>query len=195
MDVRLASATDGAGQLHRLLTSNFLHCGLLHLIFNLGYLYILAPIEVQEPGLYLVIFLLSGIGGNMAFSSWGSGQRVLGASAGICGLIAYELIGYARERRDKEFSDLLKQMFGTMVLGAFLPGVSNWSHLGGLLTGFAITLLCGRRSGYRRALVPWPILLALSLLWSPARMFLLALFKALALGISQPGALAQGIRF
>eukprot|EP00435_Cladocopium_sp_Y103_P057327 s427_g19.t1 len=74
------------GQLHRLLTACFLHNSIFHILFNLGYLYTLAPLEVGCRGAFLSTFLISGIVGNLAFLHFGEARYALGASGGLCAL-------------------------------------------------------------------------------------------------------------
>lgn len=183
------------GQLHRLLTSCLVHSGVFHIMFNLGYLRTLAPMEAGARGTFLCTFLLSVIGGNLAFAKYGVGRRVVGASGGICGLLGLELVELYRARRQDEFQAFLKRAFGILSLGAFLPGVCNWAHAGGLLTGLVVGLLTGRRRWFRRPLVPWPVLLAAVCLHPKGRHFLSLLYQGLAVSIKHPGLLSKGIAF
>ncbi|CAJ1349617.1 unnamed protein product [Effrenium voratum] len=179
------------GQFHRLLTSCFLHNSVFHILFNLGFLYTLAPLEVGCQGVFLTTFLLSGIAGNLAFLQFGQARSALGASGAICGLLGFELVALLRNRRIRRFKMLLRSTFGMIVMGFFLPGVANSAHLGGLGCGLVVALLCARRSGYRGPLLPWPLLLLL--LAVPGRRFLPAAMEGLSIGIQHPGALASGI--
>ncbi|CAE8688977.1 unnamed protein product, partial [Polarella glacialis] len=171
------------GQLYRLLTACFLHNGVFHILFNLGYLYTLAPLEAGSQGPFLTTFLLSGIAGNLAFMHFGGARRGLGASGGLCGLIGFELVARLRNRQIREFKTLLRSAFGTLVIGAFLPGVANSAHLGGLGAGICVALVSARRSGYRGALLPWPVLVAALGASPPGRLFVRSLWGALALGV------------
>ncbi|CAK8995529.1 unnamed protein product [Durusdinium trenchii] len=188
MDVLLVNR----GQTYRLLTACFLHNSIFHIMFNLGYLYTLAPLEVGCRGAFLSTFLLSGIAGNLAFLHFGQARYALGASGGICGLIGFELVSLLRSRRTREFNLLLRSAFGMLVMGIFLPGCATWCHAGGLSAGFLIAFLVARRSGYRAPILPWPLLMGLLSLAPAGREFLSTLIKALWIGVQQPGALARG---
>lgn len=150
MDTRLVDE----GQLHRLLTACFLHNSVFHILFNLGYLYTVAPLEVGCRGAFLSTFLISGIVGNLAFLHFGEARYAVGASGGLCGLIGFELVSLLRSRKVREFKVLLRSTFGMLIMGLFLPGCANTCHVGGLLCGFAVALLVARRSGYRAPLLP-----------------------------------------
>ncbi|CAE7508911.1 RHBDF2, partial [Symbiodinium pilosum] len=142
-----------------------------HILFNLGFLYTLAPLEVGCRGAFLTTFLLSGIAGNWAFLQYGTARYAVGASGGLCGLMGFELVSLLRNRRVREFKALLRSVFGMLVMGAILPGVANEAHLGGLLAGVLVSFFVSRRSGYRGALLPWPVVLGLLLLAPGSRHF------------------------
>lgn len=188
MDTRLVDE----GQLHRLLTACFLHNSVFHILFNLGYLYTVAPLEVGCRGAFLSTFLISGIVGNLAFLHFGEARYAVGASGGLCGLIGFELVSLLRSRKVREFKVLLRSTFGMLIMGLFLPGCANTCHVGGLLCGFAVALLVARRGGYRAPLLPWPFLLALLALMPFGRRFLSALMQALLVAFQHPGALGRG---
>ncbi|CAE7222354.1 RBL1 [Symbiodinium necroappetens] len=181
------------GQLHRLLTACFLHHNVFHILFNLGFLYTLAPLEVGCRGAFLTTFILSGIAGNWAFLHYGTARYAVGASGGLCGLMGFELVSLLRNRRVREFKALLQSVFGMLVMGAIVPGVANEAHLGGLLAGVLVSLVVSRRSGYRGALLPWPVVLGLLSLAPFGRRFLPCLFRGLSIGIQYPGTLARGL--
>ncbi|CAK8995579.1 unnamed protein product [Durusdinium trenchii] len=213
MDVLLVNR----GQTYRLLTACFLHNSIFHIMFNLGYLYTLAPLEVGCRGAFLSTFLLSGIAGNLAFLHFGQARYALGASGGICGLIGFELVSLLRSRRTREFNLLLRSAFGMLVMGIFLPGMAvfaarhagklssgnqlknyslavefnscaTWCHAGGLSAGFLIAFLVARRSGYRAPILPWPLLMGLLSLAPAGREFL---SLELNLGLSVQGSGCQ----
>jgi len=181
------------GQVHRLLTACFLHNGVFHLLFNLGYLHSMSPFEAGASGAYLCTFILAGIGGNWAFMQFSDSCRALGASGGVSGLIGFELVSRLRGRQVRASLSVVRSALGLLVVGALLPGVANWAHAGGLLTGIVVALLTTRRSGYRAPLVPWPLLLGLLLLRRDARCLIRTLGKALVIGIQAPYALGDGL--
>eukprot|EP00434_Breviolum_minutum_P024097 symbB.v1.2.021270.t1/scaffold1829.1/size99555/2 len=182
----------GQGQLHRLLTACFLHNSVFHILFNLGYLYTLAPLEVGCRGAFLSTFVISGIVGNLAFLQFGEARYAVGASGALCGLIGFELVSLLRSRKVREFKVLLRSTFGMLIMGLFLPGCATSCHVGGLFSGFLVALLVARRSGYRSALLPWPFLMMLLVLMPYGRRVVSSLVQALIIGIQSPGALGHG---
>ena len=71
-----------------LVSANYLHGGILHILFNMLALRQIGPLVIQEYGVHrmLGVYTLSGIVG--FFVSYVAGVRfTLGASAAVCGLI------------------------------------------------------------------------------------------------------------
>lgn len=167
------------GEPWRLLSSVFLHGGLLHLVVNAYALYALGRLTEQLYGslrLWL-IFLLSGIAGSASSAVWGGAARLsVGASGAIFGLLGAALtILLARrkalrpEARRPLIVNLLVVIGLNLYVGYSLKVVDNLAHLGGLGGGVVVglLLLLERRlsSGPRPSLVLRAMagLLALSL--------------------------------
>ncbi|MCK7487606.1 MAG: rhomboid family intramembrane serine protease [Bacillus subtilis] len=78
------------GEYWRLITSMFLHGGLLHIVSNLFVLYILGTALERTVGplRYLALYTLSGLGGGLAVLYLGAQNTVtIGASGAIYGII------------------------------------------------------------------------------------------------------------
>lgn len=93
-------------QPHRLITSGFLHGSILHLAFNMRYLWSIPSFLEEGLGrlLYLSTYLASVVAGNLAHSSVASSGPAalglcLGASSGICGLQGLMFIMLNRDRK------------------------------------------------------------------------------------------------
>lgn len=135
------------GQVWRLFTSMFLHIGLLHLAFN-GYALFVFGLEMERlygPDRFIVIYILSGLCGNLAsFAIRGPNVLSAGASGAIFGIIgmnlAYFLLhreAFGRFGRQQLMNTLL--IIGiNLVFGFTAPGIDNLAHLGGLVAGFAL---------------------------------------------------------
>ncbi|MES5822940.1 rhomboid family intramembrane serine protease [Streptomyces sp. RG80] len=138
-----------AGQWERLLTSGFLHLeptegtfGLLHIVMNMAALWQLG--RVVEPTLgrvrYLALYLLATVGGSVAELLLADpGTESLGASGAIFGLgAAY----YVMARRMDADMRAVNRFIAILLLWLLLSaGLTSWQgHLGGLLTGGAVTL-------------------------------------------------------
>ncbi len=140
---------DRFGRWWTLLSANYLHAGILHILFNMMAFSQIAPLIVQEYGTYrmISIFTLSGVGGYVV-SYFAGIPFTLGASAALCGLIGAAL--YFGKSRGGSFGRMVYQQLGGWVLGIFLfgfffPGINNWAHGGGLVCGILMGFLLGYR--------------------------------------------------
>ena len=91
------------GEWFRLVSSMFLHVGLLHLAFNMYVLYLLGPPleRVLGHGRFLTLFLLSGLGGSVASYAFSPLTTLsVGASGAIFGLMAAWIVVARRLNRD-----------------------------------------------------------------------------------------------
>lgn len=134
-----------AGEVWRLLTSTFIHIGIIHLVFNLYALWVLGPIteEIFGHRQYLMIYLFSGFGGSVA-SYLFTPALSAGASGAIFGLLGALL--YCSFKRSYLWKSGLGMNLVIVILvnfgfGLSQPGIDNYAHLGGLLTGTIASVL------------------------------------------------------
>ncbi len=149
----------------RLISSAFLHIGLMHLLFNGFAMYFFG--QIAEPmfgsAKFLALFLLAAIGGNLlnSYVTWqsildGTGQPGLsaGASGGIMGIGAALLIAALFKISVNGMVLNLKSLIFIMginlVYGFAVPGIDNAGHIGGAITGLVIALAFA--IGYRQRL-------------------------------------------
>ncbi len=135
------------GEWYRLITSTFLHGGLLHVLFNM---YALFYIGIYlEPLLgrwrYLAAYLACGIFASLA-SVWWSDDRVsVGASGAIFGLYGVFLALLTTNFLDKGMRKPMLQSIGIFVIFNLVygtkAGIDNSAHVGGLLSGAAFGYL------------------------------------------------------
>jgi membrane associated rhomboid family serine protease len=124
------------GQWYRLVTSGFLHYGVLHLAFNMYALWMLG--QTLEPMLGRVRFalayfacLLGGSAGAMVFQPNGLHGGASGAVFGLFGLV---IVGYMQRGINPLTTPLGAVMIINVVL-SFRPGISFGGHIGGLVAG------------------------------------------------------------
>jgi rhomboid protease GluP len=165
------------GEWWRLMTSMFLHGGLLHLAFNMWALHDNGKLVERVFGNvhFLVIYFGSGLAGSLASLAWRQDAVSVGASGAIFGVFG-ALLAFALRQRTRltHFFRRLKANVLLFIgislgLGFMVPGIDNGAHLGGLLAGFAAGWLMVRsldRAQRRRM--------------APATLFLGALFLSLA---------------
>lgn len=128
------------GEYWRLITSGFMHLGLMHLAFNMYALWILGRDceSLLGPLEFAVVYWLSLLAGS-ASVVWFSdpGTATAGASGAIFGLMGAELIILIRLKL--KLTGLVSVLVLNAILGVTLPGISIQAHLGGLFAGILVT--------------------------------------------------------
>ncbi|KAI9828790.1 MAG: hypothetical protein M1832_001895 [Thelocarpon impressellum] len=132
-------------QWYRFIIPIFLHAGIIHISFNM-LLQLTLGRDIEKligPLRFALVYFSSGIfgfvlGGNYA----ASGQSSSGASGCLFGVIALILLDllYTWKERKSPFVDLafiILDMAVSFVLG-LLPGLDNFSHIGGFLMGLGL---------------------------------------------------------
>ena len=135
------------GRWWSLISASFLHGGILHIFFNMMAFRQLAPFVLETFGLsrFAILYICTGVAG--FFLSWLAGiPLTIGASAPICGLIG-AIIYYGRSRGDfygqAMFHQAMGWVMGLVLFGLFVPGINNWAHGGGIVSGILIAFLTG----------------------------------------------------
>ena len=126
----------------QLLTSMFVHFGILHIAFNMYGLYYFGRINENEFSTpqYLAIYFGSGLIGNVASLLLLAPDTLSGGASGaIFGLLgSYVII----ERRARRMGMALAYAAFILIISALSgPDVNNFAHLAGLLGGLGLGLL------------------------------------------------------
>ncbi|MCB0476951.1 MAG: rhomboid family intramembrane serine protease [Crocinitomicaceae bacterium] len=135
------------GEIWRILTSCFLHIGILHLVMNMyALLYIGAILEPIVGSLrFLIIYILAGIGGSVASIWWNELTVSAGASGAIFGMYGVFMALLLSNIIPKAQKNSLMASIGVFVIYNLINGVKggidNAAHIGGLLAGFIIGLI------------------------------------------------------
>lgn len=148
------SATLASGQWWRLITPIFLHFGIMHLVFNSLWIWVLGEMIERNQGqvkLTLLILFTALVSNSAQFLINGSSQFG-GLSGVVYGYLGYIwLWGRLHPQQGLALGNaLVVFMLGWMVLGmtdfarSLGLNMANEAHLGGLLAGLAFALL------------PWP---------------------------------------
>ncbi|WP_019673689.1 rhomboid family intramembrane serine protease [Psychrobacter lutiphocae] len=168
----------------RLLSSAFLHIGLMHLLFNCFAMYFFGQATEYSFGSvkFLLIFVLSAIGGNL-LNNYVNLWQVLynntapgisaGASGGIMGLgmalltvelLKKRLLKVRQQGPNPQLKSLAIVMGINLMYGFAVPGIDNAGHIGGAITGaiLAIGVMLGLRFSLQGAkpiikALPWLI--------------------------------------
>ena len=141
-----AATTDG--QWWRLLTSMFMHYGILHVALNMWALFNTGLFleKLQGRALFAITYLGSGLAGGFASILW-NGDRVwsAGASGAVFGVIG-GIIGFTLRERQSIPRPVLRRMTSSslafagynILFGFSIPGIDNAAHLGGLAGGIGL---------------------------------------------------------
>jgi membrane associated rhomboid family serine protease len=141
-----------SGQWWRLLTSTFLHFGLLHIALNMWALYVNGIVAERIFGSvrYLAIYLVAGVTGSVASLLWHPIVNGAGASGAIFGVLGALLAFFLLRKGGLPASVVKAQRAsaGVFVVYSLLNGVrggiDNAAHLGGLVGGFLMALILAR---------------------------------------------------
>ncbi|MBU4259192.1 MAG: rhomboid family intramembrane serine protease [Desulfobacteraceae bacterium] len=130
-----------------LVSANYLHGGILHILFNMFAFRQIALLVSREYGVYrmFIIYALSGIIG-FRISYLAGVTFTIGASAAICGLIGAALY-YGKSRGGAYGQAIYRQIggwaLGIMLFGFVVPGINNWGHGGGIFAGAILGFFMG----------------------------------------------------
>jgi rhomboid protease GluP len=133
----------------RLITSEFVHAGIMHLLNNLyGLLFAgIFLLPVTGNAALVLCYLLCGLGGSIASAVVHPATVSVGASGAIFGLFGILLaLLLLRDRRIAEVRQLVLVNVAIFVgvnlfLGAVSHGIDNAAHVGGLATGAILGLV------------------------------------------------------
>jgi membrane associated rhomboid family serine protease len=146
-----------------LITYQFLHGGILHLFFNMLFLWVFGDNVEDAMGhvMFLAFYLLCGVAGGLAHALFmpSSPLPLVGASGAIAGVIAAYLMLHPRVRvwvlvfRIVPLRTPAWLVLGfwavwqvIMVVAATSDGTAWWAHVGGMAAG-AVLVLFMRRPG------------------------------------------------
>ena len=137
------------GQWWRLITSMFMHFGIMHLIFNMYSLYSLgSAAEYMLGGLrYVLLYLASGLCGNLSTLLVENRTHNYTVSAGASGAI-FGLMGFylvlailPEYRQFVSTGNIMINLVINLLNGFMNKQINMKAHLGGLAGGILITLI------------------------------------------------------
>ncbi|RSJ92758.1 rhomboid family intramembrane serine protease [Streptococcus cristatus] len=123
----------------RVFAAIFIHIGLEHFVVNMLTLYFLGR-QIEDifgPWKFLLLYLMSGVMGNLFVVYFSPESLAAGASTALFGLFAsvvvlrYATRNYYLQQLGQSYMSLL----AVNLIISFLPGISLAGHLGGLVGG------------------------------------------------------------
>ena len=154
------------GEVWRLLTSAFLHAGLIHLLVNMYSLAILGTQVETFIGKwkFLFIYLISAISGNL-LSLVFSAENVIsvgasGALFGLMGALLYFGYHYRLYLSEAIRNQIIPIIILNLLIGFTVSGIDNVAHIGGLIGGYLAAMAIGidYKSAKRDMLNGWIVL-------------------------------------
>lgn len=150
-----APAVIGEGEYYRIISSLFLHGNSTHLFNNMMILLFLGAMLEKELGhvRFLVLYFLSGIGGNLlslyvkvreAEAAVSIGAS--GAVFGLDGVLVAMVLFWGKKPNDMTPQRVILVVLLSLYSGFTSTNVDNAAHIGGLITGFtAGCIVCAIR--------------------------------------------------
>ncbi|MEY2514916.1 MAG: hypothetical protein QOJ89_2274 [bacterium] len=124
------------GEWWRIITSGFLHAGILHIVLNMVFLWFLGT--MLEPAIgklrFGIIYLVSLVGGSFGALLLTPNDSTVGASGAVFGLMGAAILFMRTRGIGVMQSGLGLTLILNLVL-TFRPGISFGGHLGGLFAG------------------------------------------------------------
>jgi membrane associated rhomboid family serine protease len=128
---------------YRIITSGFMHSGLLHIGFNMYALWIIG--NILEPALgrlrFAIVYFGSLVAGSLGVLILSPNQLSVGASGAIFGLFAAVFIAQRAAGIDPWRSGIALTIGINLVITFAIPFISKGAHLGGLVGGAALAWL------------------------------------------------------
>lgn len=140
------------GQYWRLITSMFLHFGIIHLAGNMWCLWSLGQLTEKLLGSLSVLglYLLTGIGASLLSLSWdpmrvsaGASGAIFGIAGALISVLYFGQLGLQPEGRRRLLGYVVRFAFINLVFG-LTAHIDNMAHLGGLVTGLLMGLFLAR---------------------------------------------------
>lgn len=130
----------------RILTSTYVHIGVIHIAFNMWCLWNLGRLAERVLGRlnYVVLYTFCGLAGSLASLWWHPMVVGAGASGAIFGLagasIAVFYLGHLPIPKQAVSGTMrsLLMFVGYNLLFGLTPGIDNSAHIGGLVAGLAM---------------------------------------------------------
>ncbi len=131
------------GDWWRIVTAGFLHSGLLHLAFNMYFLYFLGTLLEPEIGRlrFAAIYFVSLIGGSFGALLVSPDAVTVGASGAVFGLMGAAILALRARGIDPMQSGLGVTLLLNLGITFLIPNISIGGHIGGLIAGGIVGFL------------------------------------------------------
>ena len=147
-----------SGDYWRLVTAGFVHANLLHIGFNMWCLWSLGLLAERLFGSWITfaVYVLTGVGGALLSVGVNPMRFEVGASGAVFGIagailsgIKFGNVAVSSFQKRQIISSMIFFVILNLAFGAAIPGIDNWCHLGGLVSGliFGVPLATASATG------------------------------------------------
>jgi membrane associated rhomboid family serine protease len=133
------------GDWWRLITSAFLHGSLLHIGFNMYFLWFVGTAVEEALGRwrFVLVYFISGLAGSAGALVYSPDKPTVGASGALFGILGAALI-LERQRTYVLGGSALALIVINLILSFALSNISIGGHIGGLIGGVLCTLVLSK---------------------------------------------------
>ncbi len=139
------------GEIWRLLTGEFFHGSILHLLVNMYSLYVIGS-QVENffgKAKYLLIYIFSAVTASALSIILNINTASIGASGAIFGLtgaLLYFGYYYRVYFGNALISQIVPIIIINLIFGFTIPGIDNYAHIGGLIGGLLLAMAIGMKT-------------------------------------------------
>ena len=134
-----------AGEWWRILSYGFVHAELMHIFMNMFSLYIVGRMMEFRLGAvrYLLLLLLSIIGGGVFVFAAQGNTVMVGMSGGLYGLLGgyFYIAAVSGGLQNRAVRNVLIRTLVINLLINLMPGIAVGAHIGGMITGMFMTAM------------------------------------------------------
>jgi membrane associated rhomboid family serine protease len=143
------------GEWWRIITGGFLHAGILHIAFNMYFLYFLGTILEPMIGRlrFGLIYFVALVGGSFGALLLSPNTPTVGASGAVFGLMGAAIIAMRARGIDPWQSGLGVTLLLNLGITFLIPGIAIGGHIGGLIAGGIVGYLLFEVADRRRSSV------------------------------------------
>src|SRR5438105_5446760 len=133
------------GDWWRLITSAFLHANLIHIAFNMYFLWFVgtAVESALGRGRFLAVYVISGLAGSAGALVFNPTSPTVGASGALFGILGVAVV-LERQRNFVLGGSALGLVLINLILSFSISNISVGGHIGGLIGGILCALVLSR---------------------------------------------------
>jgi rhomboid protease GluP len=164
-----------SGEYWRLITAGFVHGGFIHIAANMWVLWSLGQLSEKLFGSSVTagVYLLTGVGGALLsdfvhplhpiFSEVGASGAVFGLAGAILSGIRFGNVSISQAQKRSITSSVIFSAGINLFLGYSIPGIDNWCHIGGFITGLVFGIPLATANASRKKTLEWMTILLAAL--------------------------------